>query len=72
MYDVTTARVEIEISRGWAKNNPDLFTASVLSFADEYPSAEWTHSIDLARSGFITLTAYNREDQEGKYTIEWG
>lgn len=50
-------KTECEISTGWARAYPALFTDKVLSFQTDYPASEFRHSIDFSRDGFITLTA---------------
>lgn len=53
----TTSRVELEMSRGWARENPELFTKQFLEFGARYPSETWKHFIDFTRHGFVTFTA---------------
>jgi hypothetical protein len=57
MTDQTSTKTYIEISSGWAKDNPKLFTDTVLNFQQNYPSGTWIHNIDFSRAGFMTFTA---------------
>lgn len=65
---ITTARVEVEMSTGWATMNPHLFTETFLDFQRDHPATVWSHTINLTRIGFITLTAHRKE----KMTIPRG
>jgi len=48
------SRREIEYSKLWAKNNPGLFSESILEFFEQHPSDYWNFEIEQT-GGFITL-----------------
>jgi hypothetical protein len=56
-HDTYKARVEVEMSLGWALENFGLFVDSLNCFNIDYPATHWTRSIDTSRAGFMTLTA---------------
>ena len=68
MTDQTCAKAYIEISCGWAKANPALFTDTVLNFQQNYPGSAWLHSIDFGRVGFMTFTANARPSSALTFT----
>lgn len=53
-------KVQVEMSKVWAKNNPELFTQRVLKFNEEYSSEEWDRSISDFMDDQIWLVAIRK------------
>lgn len=58
--DMKPTLVELEISKMWAENHPNLFVQAVNKFAQDWHWKEFKHNIDFSRDGFITLNAIRR------------
>lgn len=56
------AMVQSEYNFGWARENPELFAALLQSFQTQHPATEWTHHINLDRTGFMELIAVRKPD----------
>ncbi len=72
---VFVSRSETEMNRGWATANPELFSARVWRFQEEFPIDDWKHTMDMSRNGTIKLIAIRREvpyDVERDYLNEIG
>ena len=57
---VMISRRELEVSLGWAVENPGLFIKSFVEFIGENSAAEWSHKMDLSQDGFVTFIAFKR------------
>lgn len=51
------SRVNVEMSLGWADENPALFIQKFRDMGVYCPSSEWTHTLLLHRPGFVILEA---------------
>ena len=52
------AHASLEISKGWAKQFPELFTSNIIEFFEKYPSNDgWYHRTRIERDGFFYFHA---------------
>jgi hypothetical protein len=52
---------EINYSRKWAAENPELFTASILELTEQHPAEFWAFTI-VPTKGFLLVTATLKKD----------
>jgi hypothetical protein len=55
-------KVQVEMSKKWAENNPELFTQRVLRFNEKFPSEEWDRSISDIMPDQIWLVGIRKGD----------
>lgn len=61
MGNITVSERQLEVSLVWAMAEPKLFMLNVVLFFSDHPAAEWDHTTDNSREGFLTFVAQIKE-----------
>lgn len=54
LLESSLAAVQIEYSKVWVRNHPDIFAKKFLEDAEKYPNSEWNWKV-TSREGFFTI-----------------